>query len=64
MILFEPGDIVKFRSIGRDEYDAIRAQVDAGTYRYQINEVHFKLDEFLADPDGYNNQLMGVLYGG
>ncbi len=63
MILFKPGDIVKFRAIDREEYDAIRAQVDAGAYRYRLNEIHFKLDEFLADPDGYNKQLMGVLYG-
>lgn len=34
--LLVPGDRIKFRPIVRDEYDAIRAEVEAGTYRYLI----------------------------
>jgi len=35
-VLLRPGDRVRFRSIGRDEYDRIVAAVDAGTYRAVI----------------------------
>jgi urea carboxylase len=34
--LLVPGDRIKFRPIARGEYDAIRAEVEAGTYRYLI----------------------------
>jgi len=34
--LLVPGDRIKFRPIAREEYDAIRAEVEAGSYRYLI----------------------------
>jgi KipI family sensor histidine kinase inhibitor len=34
--LFQPGDGIKFRRIDRAEYDAIEAEVGAGSYRYLI----------------------------
>jgi KipI family sensor histidine kinase inhibitor len=35
-ILLEPGDRLRFRSVERDEYDAIAADVARGTYRPRI----------------------------
>lgn len=35
-ILLRPGDRIRFRPIGRAEYDAIAAQVEAGAYRTAI----------------------------
>jgi KipI family sensor histidine kinase inhibitor len=35
-ILLEPGDRLRFRSIGRDEYDAVAAEVAHGSYRPRI----------------------------
>ncbi len=62
MIFFRPGDIVKFRGIDEAEYHAIRAEVEAGTFRFRQRPVTFTLDEFLADPDAYNVALLGALY--
>lgn len=63
MVFFRPGDIVKWKPIDRAEYDRLVAQVDAGTYTLRIEPVSFSLGEFLADPDGYNRQLLKVLHG-
>jgi urea carboxylase len=63
MILFKPGDIVKWRPIDRPEYDQIVADVDAGKFVPRIREVDFSLDEFERDIDGYNKKIEGTLYG-
>lgn len=63
MILFTPGDIVKFRGIDRAEYDAIQAEVEAGRYVPRIRPVTFSLDAFKADPAASNAKLVGALYG-
>ena len=36
-----PGDIVKFKPIGRDDYDAAVEEVDAGRFAPAIREVTF-----------------------
>lgn len=63
MVLFRPGDIVKFRPVDQDEHDAIAASVEAGTYEYKIADVDFVLADFLASPDAYNQTLLGALDG-
>ena len=63
MVFFRPGDIVKWKPIDRAEYDRQVAQVEAGDYSLRIAPVSFSLQEFLADPDGYNQQLLKVLHG-
>ncbi|WP_142861058.1 5-oxoprolinase subunit B family protein [Salinigranum halophilum] len=62
MVLPNPGDILNFRQIDREEYDAIREGVEDGSYRYTMEEVAFSPEEFFADPDGYNERLVEVLY--
>ena len=62
MVLPNPGDILNFRQIDREEYDAIREEVEDGSYRYTMEEVAFSPEEFFADPDGYNERLVEVLY--
>lgn len=61
MVFFRPGDIVKFRPVEREEYDAQLAEVEAGTFRITQRPVEFALSAFLADPDGYNATLLEVL---
>lgn len=61
MCLFKPGDIVRWKPIGRDEYDATVADVDAGKYAPTMRDVTFSLTEFQADMDAYNTKLMGAL---
>jgi urea carboxylase len=63
MILLKPGDILKFRAIDRTEYDHIRAQVDAGTFRHTYRSVKFSLADFLEDPDAANTRLLETLNG-
>ena len=59
MVLCRPGDIVKFKSISRSEYDAALAAVEAGTFSLNIRPVSFDLDTFLQDPAAYNRRLLG-----
>lgn len=63
MVFFRPGDIVKFKPIGRDEHDAIAADVASGRYAPQMHEVTFDLREFQKDIDGYNAKLEGMIHG-
>ncbi len=58
MILFRPGDIVRFRAVGRAEYDHIVAEVDAGRFAPAIRPVSFSLAAFQRDPAGYNRALL------
>jgi urea carboxylase len=60
---FRPGDIVKFTAIDRGRYDALRAEVEAGTFRIRQRPVEFSLQPFLDDPDAYNTRLLEVLGG-
>ncbi|WP_243788259.1 allophanate hydrolase subunit 1 [Saccharopolyspora gloriosae] len=57
----KPSDILHYRAIDRTEYDRIRAEVEAGTFRYRTAEVEFSPTAFLADPDGFNRNLLEVL---
>ena len=62
MVFFNPGDIVKFKPIGRDEYDADVEAVEANRYEPLIKEVTFSLDEFNADVDAYNAKILETLH--
>ncbi len=62
MVFFKPGDIVKFKPINREEYDATIAQVQAGEFMPRTKNVRFSLSEFNADMDGTNAKLMEALY--
>jgi urea carboxylase len=63
MVFFRPGDIVKFKPIGREEYDATVEEVSAGRFEPRLREVTFDLTEFQRDIDRYNAWLKGVLNG-
>ena len=59
MVLFRPGDIVKFKPLTRAEYDAALAAVADGSFNLNIRDVSFDLNEFLQDPAAYNRRLLG-----
>ncbi|MBB4124542.1 5-oxoprolinase subunit B family protein [Martelella radicis] len=61
MVFFKPGDIVKFKPIDRETYDAEVKAVEEGTFAPPIREVSFDLNEFNKDIDGYNAKLEGIL---
>ena len=62
MVFFKPGDIVKWKPISREEYDAVLEDVEANRFEPRIRNVRFSLDEFNADIDGTNAKLMEALH--
>jgi urea carboxylase len=58
------GDIFKHRPIDRDEFDSLRAEVEAGVFRYRIYECDFEPGKLLETPATYNAELLAGLYGG
>ena len=64
MVFFKPGDIVKWKPIGRDEYDAAVEDVEKGRFQPKIANVVFDLEDFNADIDGTNAKLMEALHAG
>ncbi|MCU1554818.1 MAG: allophanate hydrolase [Arthrobacter sp.] len=63
MVLFRPGDIVKFKPVTETEYNEIQTQISEGTFRYRQVPATFELSKALADPEGYNQELMEALNG-
>ena len=63
MIFFKPGDIVKFKSVDRAEYDHVVAEVAAGRFHPIVRPVTFSLEEFHNSPAAYNSKLLEALYG-
>ncbi|MEO5613501.1 MAG: allophanate hydrolase subunit 1 [Cypionkella sp.] len=63
MCLFRPGDIVKWKPINRDQYDADIEAVNANKFLPTIREASFSLRDFNKDIDGTNAKLMEVLHG-
>ncbi|RMH48493.1 MAG: carboxyltransferase domain-containing protein [Alphaproteobacteria bacterium] len=63
MVLFNPGDIVRWRPIGREEHDHIAAEIEAGRWAPRMAKVDFDLAQWSADIDGTNARLMEALNG-
>jgi allophanate hydrolase subunit 1 len=62
MVFFRPGDVVKWKPIGREEYDADIALVQEGEYEPRIRNVVFSLADFNRDIDATNAKLTEILY--
>ncbi len=63
LMIFRPGDIIKFKPIDRAAYDAAVEAVEAGHFEPKIVPVSFSLDAFTADPEGTNAKLLEALDG-
>ena len=63
MIFFRPGDIVKFRPISPGEYEQLKEEAAAGSFRFRQCPVTFTLSDFMTDPDGCNARLLEALNG-
>jgi allophanate hydrolase subunit 1 len=63
MIFFKPGDIVKFKGVDRDGYDAAIEEVERGRFEPPIRPVTFSLNDFHADPASTNAEILGALHG-
>ena len=62
MVFFRPGDIVKFKAIGREDYDKTLEDVAAGRFVPLMREVTFDLREFQTDNAVYNARLEGMIH--
>ena len=62
MVWCRAGDIVKFRPITREEFDADVAAVQENRFEPRTRAVRFDLREFEKNMDAYNEKLIGVLY--
>ena len=60
-LLPKGGDIFQYRPIDMGEYEEIRQQVEAGTYKYRIGVLEFDLSKFREDPIGYPQTLAEAL---
>ena len=56
------GDLLRYRSIDRSEFDALRTEVEAGEFRYRQRDIEFSPAAFLRDPQSVNDSLLEVLY--
>jgi urea carboxylase len=63
MIFFKPGDIIKFKPVGRDGYDAALEEVERGKFEPPIRPVTFSLSDFHTDPASTNAKILGALHG-
>ncbi|MBK8439776.1 MAG: carboxyltransferase domain-containing protein [Rhodobacter sp.] len=63
MCFFRPGDIVKWKPVSRDEYDAAIEAVEGNRYEPVIRPAEFSLAAFNKDMAGTNAKLMEVLHG-
>ena len=63
MCFFKPGDIVKWKPITRDNYDAALEEVALNRFEPVVRECRFSLSDFNKDIDGTNAKLMEVLHG-
>ncbi|WP_082193166.1 5-oxoprolinase subunit B family protein [Bacillus rubiinfantis] len=56
------GDIFRYRSITRVEYDDIREQVEAGTFTYLKKDITFTPQEVLENPEKFSEMVLRRLY--
>jgi urea carboxylase len=62
MVFFRPGDLIKFSSIDRTEYDEMLKETYNGQFEPRIRNFQFSLENFNKDNDGYNKILKETLY--
>jgi urea carboxylase len=61
IVLPRSGDIFSYKQIDAAEYDAIRSEVDNGTYLFKMADVTFDLQSFYENPERYSLELKEML---
>ncbi len=56
------GDIFRYRSVSREEYDSIRKEVEDGTFRYLTKEITFTPKQVLENPKAFSAEVLRRLY--
>ncbi|MDM5340613.1 carboxyltransferase domain-containing protein [Fictibacillus enclensis] len=62
MVFPRQGDILRYRDINMEEYELIRKEVEAGTFRYKTEELSFTPGEVMSDPQAFAEKVMRRLY--
>ncbi|AMQ07841.1 5-oxoprolinase subunit B family protein [Sporosarcina psychrophila] len=62
MVFPRQGDIFKFRSICRDEYETVREEVNNGTFQYLKKDFTFTPNQILNDLEGFSETAVWRLY--
>ncbi|MGE5700896.1 MAG: 5-oxoprolinase subunit B family protein [Clostridia bacterium] len=62
MVFPQQGDIFRYRSVTREEYDEVRRQVEAGTFAYHKKEFTFTPGEVLSNLESFSENVMRRLY--
>ncbi|MDM5201206.1 carboxyltransferase domain-containing protein [Fictibacillus enclensis] len=62
MVFPRQGDILRYRDINMEEYELIRTEVEAGTFRYKTEELSFTPGEVMSDPQAFAEKVMRRLY--
>ncbi|MFB4162334.1 allophanate hydrolase subunit 1 [Alteribacillus sp. JSM 102045] len=62
MVFPRQGDIFRYRDVTREEYDAIREEVEAGIFEYHKKDFTFKPDDVLKDPRAFSEKVLRRLY--
>lgn len=62
MVFPRQGDIFRYRDVTRDEYEAIRHEVETGTFEYRKKDFIFKPEDVLQDPRSFSKNVIGRLY--
>ena len=58
----QQGDIFRYRSVTREEYDSIRKEVEDGTFRYLTKEITFTPRQVLENPKAFSEDVLRRLY--
>ncbi|HIV73826.1 MULTISPECIES: 5-oxoprolinase subunit B family protein [unclassified Pseudogracilibacillus] len=56
------GDIFRYRSVTLDEYNAIRKEVEEGTFEYLTKDFSYKPQDVLKDPKAFSEDVIRRLY--
>ncbi|MBM7649828.1 urea carboxylase [Bacillus ectoiniformans] len=62
MVFPRQGDILRYRSINREEYDSIRKEVESGKFKYLTKDMIFTPGEVMEDPELFAEKVMRRLY--
>src|SRR5699024_2197338 len=56
------GDIFRYRSVTLDEYNAIRKEVEEGTFEYLTKDFSYKPQDVLKDPKAFSEDVIRRLF--
>lgn len=58
----EQGDIFRYRAVDREEFDRIREEVAAGTFKYRMKDITYTPQDVIDDPKGFSAEVLRRLY--